>query len=103
MVTEGKFKELAESFHWQVSKVKPITDEKLIKDITVIVSSVPGAVKSDFVINEGDCLYRYFIENNKGLRHVKYTTSVADVVNRAIEKNNLKSVYDIGGIPVIKI
>ena len=102
-MVELKFKELAESFRWQINNVKPITEEKLIKDINVIVSSVPGAVKSDFVINIGDCLYRYFIENNKGLRYVKFTTSVADVVNGAIDKNNLKYVYSFGGIPVIKI
>jgi len=102
-MVEGKFKELAESFKWQISNVKPIIGEKLIKDMIVIVSRIPGAVTSEFEIKEGDCLYRYFIENNKGLRHVKFTTSVADVVNRAIEKRNLKNVYDFGGIPVIQI
>ena len=99
----GLYKHISELFNWQANNVQPIEESSIAQDITVIAKSVKGSCSSTFEVKVGECLYRYFIEDRKGIRHIKFTTSISEVVEDSVYNRGVSSAYDFAGIPVLKI
>jgi hypothetical protein len=100
---DGLHKHISELFNWQAQNVKPIDDAQIALDLTAIANSVQGATPAGFKLEEGDCMYRYFIEDRNGDFFVKFTTSISDVIDDSVYNRGVSRAYDYAGIPVLKI
>jgi hypothetical protein len=94
-------KRLTEMFNYQATTYKPIDDEAVAGHMEAMIKNVRG--HSNFTVNVGDTVYKYFIQDANGDYFLKYGTNLISMINDIIIKRDITYMHENLGIPVIRI